>query len=287
MTTPHQDDRLDTMLQELGPSEPPAGFADSVLAKVARTSIEETRTHASSNVVPFSSGGSAMAITRKAMWGLAAAAAIILAGFMARGGFPTVDRGTEGAIGAAKKYQAPQLAASDVVTGDASVQEFLQSDTFDRLIKDPEAVALLSNAALRDSLSHKQFADAIRSSAVRDNLRNGVLTRIYDSAAARSALEDALKADLHSAVRNLDARVDLSAQMRTDLKMVLGDANLRPVLASAAFRDHLANTSLRDLLMRSEVKAALNNPNFVAALANQGFSAAVRSDRFAAALSAH
>ena len=72
------------------------------------------------------------------MWGLAAAATITFAVFAMKG-FPPAGYGTEGTIGAAKKYQAQQLADKDVVLGDAAVQEFLQSDTFDRLMKDPNA----------------------------------------------------------------------------------------------------------------------------------------------------
>jgi hypothetical protein len=305
MTTPNSDDRLDTLLEELGPAEPPAGFADSVLAKVARTSIEETQIHASSRVIPFSNGGIVMAITKKAMWGLAAAAAIVLAVFIARGGFPTVDR-TEGAIGAAKKYQAPQLAANDVVTGDASVQEFLQSDTFDRLIKDPQAVSLLSNAAIRVSLSNKAFADALKNPAAREYMRNGVLSRIYSDAAARAALEDALKADLsrsavhqaenraqmtsadmQAALKRLDAHAELHPSMRADLKMALSDVNLRPSLESDAFRKQLEDSNIRAYLTRADMSAALFNRNFVDALNHNGFSAAVRSARFETAMSAH
>ena len=45
---------------------------------------------------------------KKLIWGIATAAAIILAIFAMRG-FPPVEHGTEGTVGAAKKYQATQL----------------------------------------------------------------------------------------------------------------------------------------------------------------------------------
>ena len=67
----------------------------------------------------------------KVLWGLAAAAAIVLA-VLAYTGFPPETGGSEGAIGAAKRYQAGQIAASDVKLGDQAAQEFLQSDLFDK-----------------------------------------------------------------------------------------------------------------------------------------------------------
>src|SRR5262249_49283538 len=115
MTDEFPNERLDDLLQELGPADPPADFSRDVMSR-----IESGRERSAGNVVPF--GRKGMAMTKKAMWGLAAAAAVILAMFVARGSFPTVDRGTEGTIGAAKKYQAPQIAASDVTLGDASAQ---------------------------------------------------------------------------------------------------------------------------------------------------------------------
>ena len=89
-------------------------------------------------------------MARKAMIGLAAAAAVVLVTF-AITGYPPIGKGTEGTIGQANRYQSaqPQLAASDVKLGDTAVQEFMQSDIFDRLMKDENARKLLSDEALR------------------------------------------------------------------------------------------------------------------------------------------
>ncbi len=77
-------------------------------------------------------------------------------------GFPPVGRGTEGTIGAAKKYQAQQLADKDVVLGDAAVQEFFQSDTFDRLIKDPNARNLIADARIDAALQDEELPERDR-----------------------------------------------------------------------------------------------------------------------------
>ena len=88
-------------------------------------------------------------------------------------GFPPVGSGSEGTIGAAQKYQAPQLADKDVVLGDAAVQEFLQSDVFDRLIKDPDARELLNATRTCAPRSRtRRLRSAIRDADVRAALTN-------------------------------------------------------------------------------------------------------------------
>jgi len=278
MSTSPRDERLDSLLQDLGPADPPSDFAAEVLSKIEHAQIERTHVQVSSNVVPFRSGGFAMTMTKKAMWGLAAAATIILAVFVARG-FPIVDRGTEGAIGAAKKYQAPQLTNSDVVVGDAAAQEFLQSETFDRLIKDPQAVSLLSNADLRAALGRQGFADALRDVKIRQSLRDGLLSRIFSDAAVRAQLDDALKSNMSkTAVRQANADASLRS-MHADLLRAMQDANLKAALANDAFRNSLDDANLRALLTRQDIAAALDNSQFIRALNQRGFTAALRTAR--------
>src|SRR2546427_2764408 len=149
---------------------------------MARISLEQ-RKQATGRVVPFNKGGIAM--TRKGMWGLAAAAAILLVVFAVRG-FPPVGRGTEGTVGAAKKYQAPQIAAKDVKLGDAEAQEFLQSEAFDRLLKDPQARSFLSNPSVQAQLKNGLFLEAAKRADVRQTLSNQVVLKIFDDAMARS-----------------------------------------------------------------------------------------------------
>ena len=50
-------------------------------------------------------------------------------------GYPPADKGTEGTIGAAQRYQAPQIANQDVKLQDAELQSFMQrtlSEAHDR-----------------------------------------------------------------------------------------------------------------------------------------------------------
>ena len=48
-----------------------------------------------------------------------AAVAVIAIGYIAVNGVPPVGPGTEGTVGAAKRYQAPQIAEGDVQVADA------------------------------------------------------------------------------------------------------------------------------------------------------------------------
>ena len=151
----HDPDHITRLLDELGPAEPPADFTAGVMARLANS-----RSSAKGRVVPFKKGKE-ITMIRKVMWGLAAVATITLGVFLVKG-FPPVGGGTEGTIGAAKQYQAQQLADKDVVLGDAAVQEFLQSDTFDRLIKDPNARNLIADARMRTELQDKDFRERDR-----------------------------------------------------------------------------------------------------------------------------
>ena len=92
-------------------------------------------------------------VSKKVVWGLAAAAAVVLGVWLVKG-LPDVDGPTAGTIGAAKRYAAPQISDADVKL-DASlqtVQAFLDSEAFGRVMNDPEAIALLGDPAVRASI---------------------------------------------------------------------------------------------------------------------------------------
>jgi len=129
-------------------------------------------------------------MTRKAMWGLATAAAVVLAVLVVKG-FPPVGRGTEGTVGAAKKYEAQQIADKDVVLGDSSVQEFLQSDTFERVMKDADARSLLADPQFRSALGDAELRKALEDADVRGSLTNADLRKIFADVDLRSALGNA------------------------------------------------------------------------------------------------
>ncbi len=299
------EERLSRLLEELGPADPPAGFVRQVMARITRERYKTTE-----RIVPFNRGGIAM--TRKAMWGLAAAAVVVLGVFAIRG-FPPVGRGTEGTIGAAKKYQAPQIADTDVVLGDVSAQQFLQSDTFARLLKDPASLKLLSDAhfvqqlndpalasalkspdlaaALRPSgaicqgpcmnellaaLGNPSFATAVQSPAFTAALQHPEFLAALQTPAVAAALQ---KQDLHSALNNPALVASLKNQ-----ELAAALVKSCPGGCSNQLLAALGNPSFARSLQSPQVFAALQNPAFATALADRRLGAALQSEAFQQAL---
>jgi hypothetical protein len=90
---------------------------------------------------------------RKVIWGLAAAAVVILAVFVVKG-TPDVGGPAAGTVGVAKRYAAAQIADEDVKL-DASaqtIQAFLDSEAFGRVMNDPQAIALLGDQKIRAAI---------------------------------------------------------------------------------------------------------------------------------------
>ena len=118
-------EQLAGLIESLGPATPPPGLVDHVLAQVS---------HRPYAVRPstFERG---VTVNKKILFGLAAAAAIVLA-VITYNSYPPATEGTEATIGAAQRAQAPQIAAQDVKLGDTSTQDVLQTETFDAIMKD-------------------------------------------------------------------------------------------------------------------------------------------------------
>ena len=175
-------------LNLLEPEDPPARVLRAVIDHVhdnAPEALNESQTTATGGLM-----------RTKVLWGLAAAAGIVLA-VLAYTGFPPESGGSEGAIGAAKRYQAGQMATSDVKLGDQAAQEFLQSDLFDKLMKDETVVAALTNPAIDQGAggprAHGQGPD--RHPVAPQAHRRGVRQALADAAlqARRPAFGRALR----------------------------------------------------------------------------------------------
>jgi hypothetical protein len=223
-----QHDELDKLLEALGPAEPPADLLPTVLQQVkAMASAHSAMPGHRDNLTD---GGTGMG--KKVMWGLAAAAALALI-VMKFTGFPPMGDGTEGTVGAAKRYQAPQIAASDVSVAPDEAQAFLQSDTFDRLIKDEDTRQMLANPSFRSALASPEFRSALASPEVAKALSSPELRQALSSAELRQALANQAFA------------------------RALANPGLAQALASPRMAAALATPALR---------AALNNPGFAKAL---------------------
>jgi hypothetical protein len=258
-----RDRRLDTLLDDLGAEEPPADFAERTMAAI-RGSGTGAR-------LMFWTGGIEM--RKRLMWGLAAAAAIVLA-YFAVNGFPKVDQGSEATIGAAKRYQAGQIDSKDVVLGDQSVQQFMQSDVFDRLVKDPAAVRALSDAGIR-----AQIADASILRAISDPELVAWLKTYASGAQNILAMScDSCQAALESAEVRAALKNELFARYVQDAGFIaaLQDANIAAALARHDLEAALANVRLQAALKAPDISAALQNKEFLAAIRNAQFVSAIR-----------
>ena len=188
----------------------PPGFTASVMRRV-RTAAESfsllTRWSRRSAALrygytPASTGGDT--VIKKVLIGTVAAAAIIL-GIAYWTGYPPVPgEGTEATVGAAQRYQAKQMSDKDVVLGDASAQKFLQSEGFDRLMKNEKARAFLKKASkdpeLKRALLSPEFLMLIREQRVAELLAKDSLIalvrhpELLDAIQAREFL-DAMHSD--------------------------------------------------------------------------------------------
>jgi hypothetical protein len=268
MTDTNNNDKVTRLLDELGPADLPPGFSRQVMSEI---SVAAARPRAPKN--ERTQGG--MEMIRKAMWGLAAAAAVVLVVYSVVG-FPPVGRGTEGTVGGAQKAVAQQLTSKDVVTGDASAQAFLQSEAFDKLAKDPDARALISNNRMRDLLMDANVRDLVLRSDVRDVLANADVIAVFSKADLRAELEAAIVANTKVETKQ-DVRVDAVAQ-------ILANARINAVLQIREVRDLLSNAGLRDLMMDAHMARALNSDAFIHALNANGFAAALNANMIATGL---
>lgn len=66
--------------------------------------------------------------------------------------YPPQPNDAAGAIGGAQRYQEPQITGDDVKVTQDEVTKWIQSDTFDRIVKDPVARKLFTDALVREAM---------------------------------------------------------------------------------------------------------------------------------------
>jgi hypothetical protein len=160
---PWRDDEVTRLLKDLPEVEPPSSLVQDVMSTVS----SRAATRATHPPAISSKRGKTMA--KKVLWIVAAAAAAALI-VMRFAGYPPVEKGTEATIGAAQRYQAPQISTADVKTDDAQLQVFLQSDLFRQLAADKAAQQALKNKDFQRALSDASVRAALASSDVRRDI---------------------------------------------------------------------------------------------------------------------
>ncbi|MGB6854620.1 MAG: hypothetical protein WBG49_18700 [Thermoanaerobaculia bacterium] len=206
------------------------------------------------------------------------------------------DDDAAGAIGAADRYREEQMTDEDVQLDNAEAQSWLQTETYDQVMTNPELLAIvtdeglqaaLGNDALRDALGNDALRDALGSDAFRDALGSDAFLDALGSDAFRDALgsdafRDALGSDAFRDALGSDAFRD--ALGSDAFRDALGSDAFRDALGSDAFRDALGSDAFRDALGSDAFRDALGSDAFRDALGSDAFRDALGSDAFLDAL---
>ena len=232
-TEPWRDripDEVTEMLRDLPEVDPPPALVDNVMSTIVRRARIETMSPT------LMTKGRTMA--KKVLWSVAAAAAVALV-VMRVFGYPPVQDGTEATIGAAQRYQAPQISSADVKLEDAQLQAFLQSDLFRQLAADKVA---------QEALKNNDFRRALADASVRVALSSPDVVAAIAATAATAGAPQALEAN--------KARLD-AAKIKLDAVLASSDA-LRAALASPLVAQAIANSALGAALVNSDAAFALS-----------------------------
>jgi hypothetical protein len=256
-TEPWRDgipDEVTEMLRDLPEVDPPPALVDNVMSTIVRRARIETMSPT------LMTKGRTMA--KKVLWSVAAAAAVALV-VMRVFGYPPVQDGTEATIGAAQRYQAPQISSADVKLEDAQLQAFLQSDVFRQLASDKVA---------QEALKNNDFRRALADASVRVALSSPDVVAAIAATAATAGAPQALEAN--------NARLD-AAKVKLDAVLASSEA-LRVALASPLVAQAIANSALRVALVNSDAAFALSQQvavNAVLAAASANLNATAVSSQ--------
>ena len=249
-------ERLAEAMGGLGPEEPPAGFSDRVMAEVASVSPPRPAWHRRLASLPAAFGrqlfpwfahrseqghhssdsfrragmaGGGVIVAKKALWGVAGLAVVVILAVVYFNGTRTVDQGAQGAIGAASRYRAEPMSGKDVVLRDVAAQEFLQSDTWDRLLKDKNVRSMIGNPAVQAALANPAFCAALAQPGMAAALASPDFAKALASPDFRKALASpAMRAALQSA----------------EFQAAMQSVAFQAALQSAGFQAALANPAV-------------------------------------------
>ena len=241
-----QLEELVALIESLDPAEAPPALAHTVHTHVSH---RPRTTHTT-----FQRG---VAVNKKMLFGLAAAAMIVLA-VISYYSNPPATVGTEATIGAAQRAQTPQINPNDVKLGDTSAQDVLQTETFDAIMKDDALRTMLQDANFRKILQDAEVRTALQDNEVRAFFADPAMTRRLSDAALMRSLTDPAAA-----------------------KKLSADANMRALITRKALVNALQDENFRSLITRGGYAAALAGPAMHQALKDPNFASALRRPDFA------
>jgi hypothetical protein len=303
--------RIGASIDGLGGEEPPSRFSDRVMAEVAsaphprpawhrrlaslpaaigyqlfpwsaRSSEQGNRSSDSFRRAGMAGGG--VIVAKKVLWGIAGLAVVAILAVVYFNG-RTVDQGAQGAIGAADRYRGAQPSSVSATPGNA--QAFLQSDTFDKIVKNKDARSLLGNPELCSLLASDAVEAALKDEGVEAALKNEHLMAALADADVAAALK---QASLQAFIADADVQAALKDDaVEAALKSPGMEAALRDKGAAALFADPDVQAALKNQAglakLFEDAQAALKQANLKqAALKQAGIHAALQNKLFAAML---
>ncbi len=306
-------ERLVTLVDAHGRVQPPAEFTDRVMAAVATVPPARPAWHRRLASVAGAIGrqlfpgfahhsgqstghqesfrkagmaGGGVIVAKKALWGIAGLAVVIVLVVVYFNGTRSVDQGAQGTIGAADRYRGAQPSSVSAKAADA--QAFLQSDTFDKLVKDKDVRNLLADH-LACAVLAKVDVQVLNRRALQDAMADGAAQAALGTKALQDAMEDgAVQAALGTKALQ-DAMGDGAVQnalRQTSLQNALLDGKARSMLTQAGMQTALQQVALvRDAVHGGKALAA-QSPEFANAINahNVAFMAAIGDDAFLAAM---
>ena len=211
-------------------------------------------------------------VSKKILWGvvgLGAAAAVSMF-FL---GIPPVGDGTAGTIGAAKRFQGATMSEKDVKTGPMAVQKFIQSESFDRIVKNAKLRNIMIKVA-KDPKLQKAFADP----ALIEMFTNPAFIEMFRGRAFQEAFTDAAFQEMFE-----DAAFQEMFDNAAFQEMFRG-RQFQEMFEDAAFMDALGEPSLQEMKKDPAFIEAMSNPAFVEALGNPAFVEMLGEPAFVEAL---
>jgi len=193
--------------------------------------------------------------------------------------YPPKPTDAAATIGAAQRYHEPQITGADVKVDEDAVTAWVQSDTFDKILKDPQARKLFTDAAVQAYFQERAVALSVVSkeqlragNVTAEQLRAGNVTAeqlragniTAEQLRAGNVTAEQLRAG--NVTRDQAKLSNTSIDRARDLaksdavQAALSNPNLADAMRNAAFCEALANVSLRNVLVDRAQKAAQNNP---------------------------
>ena len=268
---------------------PPAWFAATVMRRIHAWEAGQsawTRWRRSRRATNFSpapgvgmagvsihAGGMAM---KKVVWTVATLGALAIAAYVWLG-YPSVGQGTDATIGAAQRYQA-QPAPTAAPVADSSVQAFMQTDTFDRLIKNPDTRHALQKAASEAAYQRALTNQDLIALLARQDMQVALKNDLLRSAMARDAFMDAIAENNLAKLAMEPALVN--AIKASGLEAALGEASFRALFARADIRSNMAALAARSAFADVALMRAVADPAMLKAVRSSAFEAGLTQGAF-------